>query len=185
MILILLMPVLLQLNPPAGGAASDFVLDHSKPYVYLAFDHIGPRKPVLEGEDTDGLWLRIVNNCRVPVSIGTYGSAKDAGLGVFYEVIPVDQPMIVAGPNIGEAESEKNKGDIMPSGYPGAELSSPTIIPSGKSLVVNVPRRTVGPKWFLRIKFELRVNHSPASPGPFTELDFFNEEIPFTPHAKP
>lgn len=29
---------------------NDFLLDSSRPYVYLKFDHIGPRKPQQEGE---------------------------------------------------------------------------------------------------------------------------------------
>ncbi len=185
MIVTWLLPILLQVSPQVRDIAADFVLDHSKPYVYLAFDHIGPRKPILEGEDPSGLWLRVVNNCRVPISIGTYGFVNSSEIGVFYSVVPIDPPMIVANTNVSNDEADKNNSEAMPSGYPGAELSSATIISPGKSLIFSVPRRSVSPRWFLRIKFELRVNRGPASPGPFTELDFFNEEIPAKPQPIP
>ena len=44
----------------------EFLIDPSKPYVYIRYDHIAPRKPVQAGEPSTGLWLGTVNNCRVP-----------------------------------------------------------------------------------------------------------------------
>jgi len=53
----------------AGQASAQkpyaFIVDASKPYVYLAFDHAGRREPAREGESPQGLWLRLINNCRV------------------------------------------------------------------------------------------------------------------------
>ncbi len=47
-----------------------FLLDGSRPYAYLQFDHVGVRKPIEAGEGSEGLWLRIVNNCVVPIAVG-------------------------------------------------------------------------------------------------------------------
>jgi hypothetical protein len=42
--------------------AQSFVLNDSKPYVYIAFDHSGKRKPLGKSEDKQGFWLKFVNN---------------------------------------------------------------------------------------------------------------------------
>ncbi len=34
---------------------AQFVLNEAKPYVYIAFDHAGKRKPLGKGEDKQGL----------------------------------------------------------------------------------------------------------------------------------
>lgn len=44
-------------------------IDATKPYVYLVFDHIGPRKPLRIGEPDEGIWLRLVNNSKYPISV--------------------------------------------------------------------------------------------------------------------
>jgi hypothetical protein len=48
---------------------SGFLIDPSKPYVYLEFDHVGPRKPLRHDEPHMGIWLHLKNNCRVPIVI--------------------------------------------------------------------------------------------------------------------
>jgi hypothetical protein len=48
---------------------SDFLIDPSKPYVYLELDHVGPRKPLRASEPNIGLWLRLKNNCTLPIVI--------------------------------------------------------------------------------------------------------------------
>jgi hypothetical protein len=47
-----------------------FVLDQTKPYVYLKFDHIGSRTPVRDGEGNTGIWLRVVNVEEVETQAG-------------------------------------------------------------------------------------------------------------------
>ncbi len=70
-----------------------FVLDAKKPYVYLEFDHVGQRKPLGEDESNQGLWLKFVNNCRLPVTIRTFDpETGDPGIGVEDEVVPVSGP---------------------------------------------------------------------------------------------
>jgi hypothetical protein len=80
-------------------SSNNFEIDDTKPYVYIKFDHIGDRKPVNDWESTKGLWLRLVNNCRLPISI----SVMDPGTGdpggiVNFEVVPF------AGLNAPDAE---------------------------------------------------------------------------------
>jgi hypothetical protein len=166
---------------------ASFVLDGTKPYVYLQFDHVGPRKPLHEGEPSTGLWLRIVNNCKVAISVRSYGTTTgDIGAGVFDEIISSQQGLTVQADSgeiplsTDERPTQKTANEPspkMPEGY-SAELSSVTRILPGKSLLFSVPRNHVSRDWFLRVKFALAVSKPSVGPGPFTELDFFNEQIP-------
>jgi hypothetical protein len=170
----------------AQSAATGFVLDATKPYVYLQFDHVGPRKPLHAGEPPIGLWLRIVNNCKLPISVRSYGvTTGGAGVGVLDEVIPVPQeitvqadsgrmPLSSDGPPTQKANEPAVK---MPEGY-SAELSSVSDILPGKSLLFSLPRNHVSRDWFVRVKFWLDVSKPSVGTGPLTELDFFNEQIP-------
>jgi hypothetical protein len=171
----------------AQSPDTSFVLDGTKPYVYLQFDHVGPRRPLHEGEPSTGLWLRIVNNCKVPISVKSYGvTTGDVGTGVFDEIIPIQQGLTVQADSgeiplsTDEKPTQKPASEPsakMPEGY-SAELSSVTRVLPGKSLLFSVPRNHVSREWFLRVKFALAVSQPSVGTGPFTELDFFNEQIP-------
>ena len=191
----------------AQSADTSFVLDRSKPYVYLAFDHVGPRKPIEPGEGSEGLWLRIVNNCKVPIKVNTFrGDSDETGVVIFDEIELITEGFTVSSESnelptvassdqslIGDETSKvtspekpKPKQDSavveranrqIPHGY-SAELSFVSTVPPGKSLLFSVPRNHVSRDWFLRVKFALAVSQPSAGPGPFTELDFFNEQIP-------
>src|SRR5712692_3054608 len=70
----------------------DFVIDPSKHYVYLKFDHVGDREPLSADEPSKGLWLRLVNNCRLPITVATFNTENpgpDPGIGVYDEVVKV------------------------------------------------------------------------------------------------
>jgi len=56
----------------AQMSPQQFVIDQSKPYVYLRFDHLGNREPAHGGESAKGLWLRLVNNCNLPIKISVF-----------------------------------------------------------------------------------------------------------------
>jgi hypothetical protein len=71
-----------------------FRIDASKPYVYVEVDHVGPRPPLREGEPNDGIWLRLKNNCQVPIVIITLRASKVISgpvIGVADEVVPTPQ----------------------------------------------------------------------------------------------
>jgi hypothetical protein len=122
----------------------NFLIDESKPYVYLAVDHIGARKPLLQGESNVGLWLRLKNNCRVPIVILTFkgpptGTNAEAGVvdevvrnppapmgdtagsGVLYERGQEGLTDIFLSPNMNEAEV-RGAEDAIRSAPQGATL---------------------------------------------------------------
>ena len=158
---------------------TDFVLDSSMPYVYLKFDHVGPRTPLLPGEDPEGLWLRIVNNCRVPISVRSFGMTPDnQGISVFDEVIPARSAGVEIHHDISvEDPPAKQPMKPLPHGY-SAELYSTIQILPGKDLLISVPRNHVSRDWFMRVTIALDFDKSSRGVGPRTELDFFEDLIP-------
>jgi hypothetical protein len=62
----------------------DFLIDPSKDYVYLEFDHLGSRERIGGDEVSQGLWIRLVNNCRVPVVVAMFNpGTDDPGPGIY------------------------------------------------------------------------------------------------------
>ena len=174
----------------AQAGRQGFVLDSSKPYVYLLFDHVGPRKPVQEGEPSTGLWLRVVANCRVSIRIGTFGiTTGDPGIGVLDEVVSentggvrveaegrtVPTGAIEAQPDA--AKPKPGKPTAVPQGY-SAEVHSTTMIAQGENVLFSVPINHVGGSWFMRVRFTLDVSRPEAGNGPYSYVDFYESQIP-------
>jgi len=97
--------------------SSAFAIDPSKPYVYLAVDHVGPRKPLRDGEVGLGVWLRLKNNCQI--SIVVVASALDVqktdqASWVSDEVVPNALPVGAesVGSMIGYRHGEEGLTDI-------------------------------------------------------------------------
>jgi hypothetical protein len=112
-----------------ASSVESFLIDPSKPYVYLEVDHLGPRKPLRDGEPDTGIWLRLKNNCTLPVVVIASGvpteSAGEAlwvwvedevvpnrpssgtesmGSGIGYQPGQEDLTDIFLSPNMNEAE---------------------------------------------------------------------------------
>jgi len=152
----------------------EFVIDQTKPYVYIKFDHLGTRAPILEGESPKGLWLRLVNNCRVPVSVLARDTGtRDPGVVINDEVVPSDiaPAPILIGPEPNSSHRDKAKP---PEGY-DFHVGSRTMIRPGETLLFSVPANHVRPSWFLRVTFTLEPLKShipqPSSQAAFTWAD--------------
>jgi hypothetical protein len=63
---------------PAIAPIKDFLIDPSKPYVYFKVDHIGPRTPGSDDEPATGIYLKLVNNCRLSIIVDTFGTSQGA-----------------------------------------------------------------------------------------------------------
>lgn len=166
----------------AQGVSKSFVIDASNPYVYLKFDHVGRRVPLSLSEPHEGLWLRLVNNCRVPVVVTLYNSGPD-GLALFDEIIPAGPSISPAmgegtmGPDGQPIEHQKEPEGKPPQGY-SAEVSSTTSIQPGKSLLFSVPIDHVSLYWYLEVRVTLTPPDSHEVSEPETPLSFHWSDIP-------
>jgi hypothetical protein len=163
----------------------DFVLDHSKPYVYLKFDHIGPRKPHQDGEVSTGLWLRVVNNCRIPIVFRASGGLPgDIEEPVLEDEVVEEEPLlqiVASDPEIeGYRKDEELRQERLkqkPHGY-SSEVSGVVTVQPGKELLFSFPVNHVDEYWYLRVKFALNLERSSVVTGPFTYLPFYKWDIP-------
>jgi hypothetical protein len=163
--------------------ASNFVLDHSKPYVYLKFDHIGPRKMHQAGEEDLGLWLKVVNNCRIPISFRASGGYPgEPGVALEDEVVEEEQGLQIIADGDFESFIKERKRRLerlrhKPEGY-SYEVSGVVTVQPGKDILFSVPLNHVDEFWFMRIKFAFDLNGSSVAVGPFTYLPFYKWDIP-------
>lgn len=153
----------------AQNAPSDFVLDKSKPFAYLEFDHVGPRKPYQAGEGNTGLWLRVVNNCRIPIVLRSIPAAEgEAGVILEDQIVPnADQ----------ESHDRREASKHIPEGY-YFEFSGVEEVQPGKDILFSVPANHVSANWYMRIRFAFDFDRSAVWTGPFTYLEFHDSDIP-------
>ena len=172
--------------------ASTFVIDQAEPYVYLKFDHIGKRQPLSSRETDKGLWIRLANNCRVPIIVVTFDpETKDPGSGVYDEIVPVDlnAPPLGHGVRAGENASTpaQERNETIPEGYSAGDVLATTTIAPGTSLLLNLPANHVGPSWRLQIRFYFDLPRSSYGSGPYGVVSFGWQDIPekFRESTKP
>ena len=183
------------LQPGAGAArsqykTSNFIIDPTKPYVYLKFDHTGPRRPVSRHEPDQGLWIRIVNNCQIPIVVATFNpETGDAGIAVYDDIVPVDlhPPPLGYVLRPGEMSSSPAEEPKPPNGYSQSDLLTTSTIEPGKNLLFSVPINHVGRTWELQIKFYLELPGGSYGYGPRSLLSFGWSDIPkkFRENASP
>jgi hypothetical protein len=162
--------------------AQNFVIDNSKPYVYLKFDHIGPRKPIRNGEDKMGLWIRVVNNCRIPIVFTGFSMPTgEIGVGLMDEVVDTEPTLQISStPEEAKKIQQRErlrKSKHKPTGY-SSETASIVRVQPGADILFGVPLNHVGNDWYLRVKFALELDKSSVSVGPFTYLSFQEWDIP-------
>ena len=162
----------------------DFVIDHSQPYAYLKFDHIGPRTPHQDGEIGTGLWLKVVNNCRVPIVFRASGGLPGDKEATLEDEVVEDEhimQIIYSDQEMKEYERDlklrKERLRHKPQGY-SFEVSGVATVQPGKELLISFPLNHVDEYWFLRVKFALDLGRSPLAVGPFTYLPFYKWNLP-------
>jgi hypothetical protein len=160
---------------------TDFLIDPSKDYVYLKFDHLGSRERLGGDEVSQALWIRLVNNCQVPVTVATFNPGTgDPGSGIYDEVVPA----AAKGPIL-HSEGPKNQlrrsrltQAKMPKGYSLPDTFSTTSISPGESILFSVPANHVSPSWSLEIRFYLAPPGALFGSGPYSVLSFDWVDIP-------
>ena len=156
----------------------EFLVNADRPFAYIKFDHIGPSACQEQGESAPRIWLRLTNNCRIPITVHANGvcdgSPKDE-VGVNYEVVP-DHPVLeisAEGAPLQEIEPRPNqngreansKADQVPPGTMSEVCSLVTIDPE-EEILFNVPANTVSKKWHMEIPFEFDLPRGKGSRDP-------------------
>lgn len=179
---------LLQLPADAQQASNSFVLSESNPYVYMVFDHVGPRTPFIQGEPDTGVWIRIVNNCRIPILVATAGTTSSGEVVVLDDVVQSGQHAlrttsgeipILSPENSSTTESPQHaKPPLGYADYPDDTPGRARIAP-GQSLLFSVPmNHLTGGDWYMRVRFSLDIRGSEY--GPYSYVDSFTVHIPPT-----
>jgi hypothetical protein len=130
---IVLIFALLALPVRAQNSSPSFVIDDSKPFAYIKFDHIGPRRHVAQGEASRGLYLRVVNNSSFLVQVNAHGSV-DPGARIPYEVVAIERPSTRLGLPVAP---ERPPGPI-PEGMRGGDAISLLTLEPGEDLLFSV-----------------------------------------------
>jgi hypothetical protein len=173
----------------AQPVAPSFVIDENKPFVYLEFDHIGPWKPFVETEPPLGMWIKVVNNSRVPIGVRRWGDAPNDSSLIVPDEIVLPEPTLTITSEGSEIETEPSSSLPGPSPKPkpappkppdgySCEVCSLITIDPGKSILIALPRNHVSRDWHLRVSVVLRVSAPRAVLGPWIPLDFWEYNIP-------
>ena len=149
-------------------SSRQFVIDESKPYVYLKFDHFGDREPANNGESSKGLWLRLVNNCSLPIKISVFHvGMHNQGFALNFDVVP----------RMGRIDSEVEEHQKMPRGY-SVDSGTLTVIPPNGDLLFSVPAESVTNRWYIEVRFNFHIPSPKGSYHPYSVADFTWNDIP-------
>jgi hypothetical protein len=150
--------------PECIPAAPDgFVIDPTLPFVFIKFDHAGPRQAAIEGEGSDGIWFRIVNNCRVPITVETFDpGTADPGVGINYAVVP---------------NPATPSGRPHPDGYSFHVVTSSVVGP-GRNILFSLPLRNMGSDWHIEVRFEFALPEIRSGTQPHILTSFYWTDLP-------
>jgi hypothetical protein len=191
-----------------NSSLSNFLLDETKPYVYLEFDHVGPREPSRADEPHTGLWLRLHNNCIVPIIVNTFGtppSSDPREMRVLDNVVRNPDPawgdgavtgMVLPQPSgetlaailggSGPVPISKEPAPLAPrqnfeEHMPNGYMfpvSSFVTIGPGQAVYLSVPLNHVGKTWHLEIPFRFAVKREGHVRWPNSFIAFYWEDLP-------
>jgi hypothetical protein len=152
-----------------------FLLDPSTAFAYIKFDHIANRRQPSPEEFPKGLWLRLVNNCRVPLAVMANGPEPgEPGVTIPYDVVPTPVLPVLIGPG-GEASSRTKREP--PRGY-STDVGSLLTIPPGGNLLFSVSLDAISPSWYVQIRFQFQLPGARTPQKPIILLDFGWQDLP-------
>jgi hypothetical protein len=150
-----------------------FVLDSTKPFAYIQFDHTGPRVPEFDDEPSKGLWLRLVNNSTLPILVRVHSSQTARDRTIVEDVVKAFEIRRIT-------ESGVRDYGPMPMGYASAsDVAGTERIDPGKDFVFSVPTNHVAPAWYLQVPFQFDLpptKHSAAQPICYAAFEW--DDIP-------
>jgi hypothetical protein len=156
-------------NPASQAQTAErgFVIDASRPYAYVKFDHIGKGVKRSDEEPDLRIWLRLTNNCGLPIMVRTTGvpdgvlEDEEGVMDIIVAIEPPRGPEVIGtrradGTVVGREPFVKAKPGELPHDY-WFEVGSRQAIEPGTDLLFSVPINHVGPRWSFEIPFEFDV----------------------------
>jgi hypothetical protein len=165
-----------------------FVIDQSKPFAYIKFDHVADRKQPSPEESPKGLWLRLVNNSRVPIAVLANGPEPgELGVTIEYDVVQISLlgvPHLIRAPDPFGSSPPSQAENATPSatanppkGY-SIEVGSGLTIPPGGSLLLSVPLNAVSASWYLQVPFHFQLPRARTVQAPLILVNFGWQDLP-------
>jgi len=152
----------------------EFLIDVNRPFVYVKFVQTGPGVPRNPQEPTLRIWLRLQNNCRIPVDVRANGvpdGSPGDEVGLNYEVVPERVGGIQTSSGIldqletdlnADRQKPKPQADQIPLGYM-SELYSLVTIDPGTDALFSIPVNHLSKRWHIEIPFTFNL---PKGKGP-------------------
>jgi hypothetical protein len=152
-----------------GDIAAQFIFNRERAFTYLQFDHVGKGTPFNQSEPPYRIWFRLVNNCRVPIVIRTFGipDGRAGEVGVLHNVIANIPYNGASGSILSSGANPKSSEDsvssaTMPNGY-GGDISSTATLGASESLLFSIPVNHLSGTWHIEIPFRFDLPHKPPS----------------------
>ena len=156
--------------------SASFVLDRNQPFVYVEFLRVGKREPLREKEVSEGVWLRIVNNCRVPIQFMANGGNGDEAIPNEKVVYDEYNGVVTTMPDGKQSPPPQKPRSEMPGGYM-FHVGSNYILTPGKGLSFSVPINHVAVDWHIEIPFDFVLQSTPCC-QPRMSAVFFLDDVP-------
>lgn len=153
---------------------ASFVLDRNKPFVYIEFLRIGKREPLREEEVSEGVWLKIVNNCRVSIEFMAYGGNGDEAIPNEEVVYDEYQGPVITTPDGKQSPPPQKRRSEMPGGYM-YDVGGSLLLAPGKSLSFSLPINHVAADWHIEIPFDFVLPSTRSSRPKMSALFFLND----------
>ncbi len=160
-----------QAQSGSGDIGEQFIVNKERPFAYLQFDHVGKGARRNENEPAYRIWLRLVNNCRVPIEIRTSGvpdGSPVGEVGFFHNVVANPTYNRASGVTILESGASPKLADnpvvptAMPNGY-DTDVSSTATLQASESLLFSIPVNHLSGAWHIEIPFRFELPHKRPS----------------------
>ena len=166
-----------QSSPKGAHNEQNFVLDQGKPYVYVEFKQVGPRKQLRTDERPTGIWLLLKNNCRLPIIVATLGSGSESGVYTLVNKVVQDPPPLDAPAVADFSQTKPESSEERPAGAYDSEVRTAIEIQPGGVLTFSIPANQVGPTWHVEIPFRFDLKGWKGR-QPSSAVAFYMSDIP-------
>ena len=185
---------------PSKKLTRPIVLSPAKPTVHITFVKFGKREPRHSSESSEGVWLRVHNNTKWPLTFfgfGKFVNEREDEI-VFYGVEEViergdlinrDPPPVVDPPPPGSPPEPEvaTKPTTQVPDYKecvrapddwGIDVVSPITVPPGRSMIFSVPREALCRNLIIYIKYNYSWEQSEKYNEPEHRVYFAGSQLP-------